>query len=216
MGEANAGRAVDAGRALNAGRAAASAAAAACAGAGSRVAVLVEGDSDRAAVLAAAARTGRDLDARGVAVVAMGGATNIGHFAAALGPRGLGLRLAGLCDEAEAPGFRRGLRGAGLETGAGLGRLGFHVCVADLEDELIRALGAGGVEDVIAAQGETRRLRALSDQPAQAGWSRRRQLRRFIAGRSGAKVRYAAALVAALDPARLPGPLAGLLDQLPS
>jgi hypothetical protein len=148
----------------------------------------------------------------------MGGATNIGHFASALGPRGLGLRLAGLYDEAEESGFRRGLRQAGLEPGndrAALRRLGFHACVADLEDELIRALGIAAVVDVIMSEGEVRRLRALRNQPTQLGRSPERQLRRFIAGRSGAKARYAAALVSALEPGRLPRPLAALLDQLP-
>lgn len=204
---------------VSAGRAAAAAAAGVCAAAGARVAVLVEGASDRAALLTLATRTGRDLDAARVAVVSMGGATNIRHFALALGPRGLGLALAGLCDEGEEGQFRRGLTLAGLapEPGrAGLERAGFHVCVADLEDELIRALGAGAVERVIESQGEARRLRALRNQPAQLGRSPQRQLRRFIAGRSGAKLRYATALAAALDPACLPRPLEGLLAQLPS
>ena len=39
--------------------------------------VLVEGDSDRNAILALARRLGRDLADEGIAVVAMGGATNI-------------------------------------------------------------------------------------------------------------------------------------------
>lgn len=203
----------------NAGREAAAAAAAACAAAGTAAAVLVEGESDRAALLTLAARTGRDLDAARVAVVSMGGATNIGHFAAALGPRGLGLALAGLYDAGEESQFRRGLLRAGLDAGAdraGLERAGFQVCVADLEDELIRALGVSATERVIEFQGEARRLRALRTQPAQLGRSPERQLRRFIAGRSGAKLRYAAAMAGALDPGRLPRPLERLLAQLPS
>jgi OLD-like protein len=203
----------------NAGREAAAAAAMAAAATGTAAAVLVEGESDRAALLTLAARTGRDLDTARVAVVPMGGATNVGHFATALGPRGLGLALAGLYDAGEESQFRRGLLRAGLDTGAdraGLEHAGFHVCVADLEDELIRALGVSTVERVIEVQGETRRLRALRTQPAQLGRSPERQLRRFIAGRSGAKLRYAAALAGALDPGQLPRPLERLLAQLPS
>jgi OLD-like protein len=203
----------------NAGRDAALAAAAAAQAAGTRAAVLVEGASDREALLTLAARAGRDLDATRVAVVPMGGATNIGHFATALGPPGLGLPLAGLCDEGEEHKVRRGLELAGLPPGPGrkgLERAGFHVCVADLEDELIRALGIQAVEHVIESQGETRRLRALRNQPAQLGRPRERQLRRFIAGRSGAKLRYAVALTGALDLGHLPRPLDGLLGQLPS
>lgn len=201
----------------NAGLAAALAAAARCAAAGARTAVLVEGESDRAALLALAARAGRDLAAAGVAVVPMGGATNIGHFALSLGPPGLGLRLAGLCDEAEEPHFRRGLRHAGVEPGTGreaLRRLGFHVCVADLEDELIRALGPGGTEAVIEAQGDLPSLRRFQAMPAQRGRPVSAQLRRFLGTRSGRKLQYGAVLATAIDLDRLPGPLDGLLAQL--
>jgi hypothetical protein len=215
---------VNAGREAALAAAAACGAAASCGAAGTRVAVLVEGHSDRAAVLAAAARTGRDLDAGGVAVVPMGGATNIGHFAEALGPPGLGLRLAGLYDEAEEPHFRRGLRRAGLDPGveraggerSGLEGLGFHVCVADLEDELVRALGCARVEEVIDEQGDLRSLRRFQGMPAQRDRPLPAQLRRFMGTRSGRKVHYGTALAAALDPARLPAPLAGLLAYVSS
>ncbi|MER6695329.1 TOPRIM nucleotidyl transferase/hydrolase domain-containing protein, partial [Streptomyces minutiscleroticus] len=53
---------------------------------GVRTVVLVEGDSDQAALEALAARRGRDLDAEGVAVVPLGGATNIGRFLDVCGP----------------------------------------------------------------------------------------------------------------------------------
>lgn len=55
-----------------------------------------------------AVRRGRDLDAEGVRILPMGGATNIGHFLARYGPGGRNVRLAGLCDAAEEPAFRRG------------------------------------------------------------------------------------------------------------
>lgn len=198
----------------NAGRDAALAAAATCAGYGTRIAVLVEGMSDRAAVITLANRLGRDLGAAGVVVIPMGGATNIGHFAAALGPSGLGIGLAGLCDAQEEDDFRRGMLRAGLAPGPGRGgleRTGFYVCVADLEDEMIRALGTDEVERVIAAEGESRRLRTFLKQPAQRGRPRDALLRRFIGTHSGAKARYGAALAGALDLARLPPPLKGLL-----
>ncbi|MGH3129994.1 MAG: TOPRIM nucleotidyl transferase/hydrolase domain-containing protein, partial [Gaiellaceae bacterium] len=63
--------------------------------------VLVEGISDRLALEALAARRGRNLDAEGVSVVAMGGAQSIGRFLDLFGPQGLDVRLAGLCDAAE-------------------------------------------------------------------------------------------------------------------
>jgi hypothetical protein len=172
--------------------------------------VLVEGISDQVALQALAARRGRDLAAEGVAVVPMGGARNLRRFLELFGPRGLNLRLAGLCDDGEEGDFRRGLEQAGL--GADLGRadmeaLGFYVCVADLEDELIRCLGVTGVEQVVEAQGELGSFRTFQRQPA---WRARRseeQLRRFIGTHSGRKIRYARLLVDALDLAGVPRPL---------
>jgi hypothetical protein len=85
--------------------------------------------------------------------------------------------------------------------------LGFFVCIADLEDELIRALGTDAVERVIEAQGEIRSFRVFQRQPAQQGRSRQRQLRRFMGTRSGRKSLYARLLVDALDLGRVPRPL---------
>jgi Overcoming lysogenization defect protein-like, TOPRIM domain len=190
---------------------------AATVGTGVRAAVLVEGASDQGAVEALARRRGRDLGAEGVAVVPIGGATSVGHFLAALGPQGLGLTLAGLCDAAEAGAFRRHLERAGL--GSGLTRddmaaLGFHVCVADLEDELIRSLGVPAVEALVEAQGELRSFRILQRQPAWQGRPVREQLRRFIGTRAGRKVRYGRLLVEVLDLERVPRPLDGVLDRV--
>jgi OLD-like protein len=106
-----------------------------------------------------------------------------------------------------------GFDGAGLDRD-GLERLGFFVCVADLEDELIRSLGVGQVADVIEAQGEGKRLRTFLKQPAHRTELSAEQLRRFIGCRSGAKERYARVLTEALDPGRVPRPLHGLLAHL--
>ena len=179
--------------------------------------VLVEGVSDQRAVETLAARRNRDLHAEGVAVVPMGGATNIAHFADLYGPAGANLRLAGLCDAAQAPGFGRGLERAGLGsalTRADLERLGFFVCDADLEDELIRALGAAAAEQVIEQHGEIASLRILQNQPAHRGRAHDQQLHRFLGTRSGRKAQYAALLVEALDPAGVPAPLDRLLDAI--
>ena len=176
--------------------------------------ILVEGVSDQAAVEALAARRGRDLRQESVFVVPMGGATNIGHFLDLFGPRGLRARLAGLCDEAEEPDFRRGLTRAGhgpVTTRDDLERLGFYVCVADLEDELIRALGTTAVEQLIAGQGELASFRTLCQQPAQRRRTREQQIKRFLGARSGRKTHYGRVLTEALDPAQVPRPLARVL-----
>jgi hypothetical protein len=176
--------------------------------------VLVEGMSDQAALRTLAARRGRELDAEGVFVVPMGGATNIGHFLDLFGPRGLGVRLAGLCDEGEERDFRRSLERAGL--GCGLGRadterIGFFVCVADLEDELLRSLGVDRTEQLIEAQGELGPYRTFTRQPAHRNRTREQQLRRFLGTRSGRKIHYGHVLAAALDLTRVPRPLDGVL-----
>ena len=176
--------------------------------------VLVEGISDRYALEALAARRGRNLEAEGVTIVPMGGAQAIGGFLDLYGPRGLDARLAGLCDEAEERDFRRGLERAGFGsslTRADMERLGFYVCVADLEDELIRALGARAVEQVVEAQGELGSFRTLQKQPAWRGRPTEDQLRRFMGSGGRRKIRYARVLVEALDPAQVPRPLDGVL-----
>jgi hypothetical protein len=179
--------------------------------------VLVEGISDQVALQALAGRRGRDLAADGIAVVPMGGARNIRRFLELFGPRGLNLRLAGLCDAGEEADFRRGLERAGL--GANLSRadmeaLGFYVCVADLEDELIRCLGAAAVEQVVQAQGELGSFRTFQQQPAWRGRSSQQQLRRFIGTHSGRKIRYGRLLVDALQLTSVPRPLDRLLAHL--
>jgi hypothetical protein len=176
--------------------------------------VLVEGISDREALEALAARHGRDLAAEGVSIVPIGGAQAIGRYLEELGPRGRGLRLAGLCDAGEEAEFRRGLERAGFGrelTRAEMERLGFFVCVADLEDELIRALGPAAVEGVLDARGDLRSFRTLQKQPA---WQRRppeEQLRRFMGSGGSRKLRYARFLVEAVELTRMPRPLDGVL-----
>ena len=180
-----------------------------------RTVVLVEGVSDQRAVEAVAARSGRNLLAERVFVVPMGGATNIGHFLHRFGPNGANLRLAGLCDEAEVHVFRRGLARAGLgdvSTRDELESRHFHVCDADLEDELIRALGTATVEQILDAQGDLTAFRTFQQQPAQQGRSTAAHLRRFMGTRGGRKIHYAPVLASALPPDRVPRPLACLLD----
>ncbi|MFJ8587307.1 TOPRIM nucleotidyl transferase/hydrolase domain-containing protein [Streptomyces sp. NPDC093595] len=92
-----------------------------------------------------------------------------------------------------------------------LERRGFHVCVADLEDELIRALGADAVQEVIEAEDEWRAFRTFRQQPAQQERTVEQQLHRFMGTHSGRKSRYAHLLAHRLDLARTPEPLARLL-----
>jgi hypothetical protein len=167
--------------------------------------VLVEGTSDQGALEALALRRGRDLAAEGIAVVPIGGAQAIGRFLDRYGPQGLDVRLAGLCDAAEEGDFRRALERADL--GSDLEQLGFYVCHADLEEELIRALGTDSVEQVLDAQGDLGSFRTLQKQPAWRGRPTDEQLRRFMGSGARRKIRYARLLVDALDLDDVPRPL---------
>ncbi|MFD9793935.1 TOPRIM nucleotidyl transferase/hydrolase domain-containing protein [Streptomyces sp. NPDC059070] len=172
---------------------------------GVRTALLLEGLSDLAAVEALAAGQGRDLAAEGVCALSMGGAMSVARYAALLGPPGLGLRLVGLCDVGEEGFYARGLRRAGVADPS------VFVCAADLEDELIRALGTEGVEEAVRAEGDLRAWQTFLHQPAQHARPRQQQLRRFLGTKKGRKIRYGRLLTEALTPERVPAPLKDLL-----
>jgi len=176
--------------------------------------ILVEGPSDAVAVETLAARAGRDLAAERVSVVPVGGATAVRRFLEPFGPRGLDLRLAGLVDAAEERFFRQAVQGSDRHpelTRDEMEQLGFFVCVADLEDELIRAIGTDRVIAVVDEEGQAKALRTFRNQPAQRERALDQQLHRFVGTMSGRKSRYAAALAAAVDLDRIPHPIAGLL-----
>jgi hypothetical protein len=182
-----------------------------------RAVVLVEGTSDQVAVEALAERHERNLDAEGITIVPIGGAQAIGRFLDHYGPRGLDVRLAGLCDAAEEVDFRRGLERAELGTDltrSDLERLGFYVCVEDLEDELIRALGPATVERAVDAHGDLGAFRTLQKQPAWQGRPLHEQLRRFMGSGGSRKIRYARYLVDELDLTEVPRPLDQLLGHV--
>jgi hypothetical protein len=179
-----------------------------------RAVVLVEGLSDGSAVETLAERRGRDLAAEGVSEVPIGGAQANRRALDLYGPGGLDLALAGLCDAGEEKSFRRGLEHAGLGTELSrdaMERLGFYVCEADLEDELIRALGAEEAEQVVEAHGDIGPFRTLQKQPEWRGRPLHDQLRRFFGSGGRRKIRYARYLVEAVELDRVPRPLDGVL-----
>jgi hypothetical protein len=168
--------------------------------------VLVEGTSDKIALETLAECRGRHLAAEVTSIVAMGGAQAIGGYL----ERFRGLRLAGLCDAGEESEFQRGLERAGLGTNldrSGMEELGFYVCDPDLEAELIRALGAERVLEVVEAHGDLPPFRTFQKQ---VEWQSRLvedQLRRFLGSGGSRKTRYARFLVEALEPNQVPRPL---------
>jgi hypothetical protein len=155
--------------------------------------VLVEGITDRIALEAVARRTGLGLD--GVEIVPIGGAQAVRRAAAQYD----GERVVGLCDAGEERYFRRVLGDAA------------YVCVEDLEDELIRALGPAGVEKVIGAQGELEIFRNFQNQPAWRGRPVDAQLHRWLRSAHRRNKRYPPLLLEALEPGRIPLPLTEVL-----
>jgi hypothetical protein len=179
--------------------------------------ILVEGTSDKAAIEALARRRGRNLDAEGVSILAMGGAQAIGRYLEFYGPRGENLKVAGLCDAGEVGEFQRGLERAGLgraSTRQDMERLGFFVCDPDLEAELIRAVGPDAIERIAAAEGDLQAFRTLQKQPAWVGRNTAEQLRRWLGSGGRRKQRYPPLIIEVLDSADVPVPLSRLLDHV--
>ena len=158
--------------------------------------VLVEGITDRIALEAVARRLGMDLG--DVQIVPIGGAQAIRRAAAQYE----GARVAGLCDVGEERWFRRVLGDA------------TYVCVEDLEDELIRAVGVERMQKVVAAQGELETFRNFQNQVYWRGQPVERQLRRWLQASDGRGKRYPPLLIAALEPSELPPPLTGVLEHV--
>jgi hypothetical protein len=177
--------------------------------------VLVEGISDQIALETAAVGRGRDLDAERVVIVPIGGAHAIGRFLTRMAPLGTRVRLAGMCDLREEEIYRRGLDLSHVgspRTRTDMEHLGFYVCVKDLEEELIRALGTARVEALFDSEGDLRTFRSFQSQPAWRGRQPEAQMWRFLRSSSRRNLRYARLLVeAAVGRDALPRPLDGLL-----
>jgi hypothetical protein len=157
--------------------------------------VLVEGITDRIALEAVAAKLGLDLAAGGVEIVPIGGAQAIRRASSAFE----GERVVGLCDAGEERWFRRVLGDA------------TYVCVKDLEDELVRALGPARVEEILATQGDLETFRNFQNQPHWRGRPVEAQLRRWLQAADNRGKRYPPLFVDALQPDEIPSPLAGVL-----
>jgi hypothetical protein len=160
--------------------------------------VLVEGESDRIALETLAARRGRNLADEGVAVVAIGGAQAVGRAVAGYA----GLRVGGLYDIGEERAVLRGLERAAVAAD------GFFACDPDLEGELVRALGPERMLELVESRGQLSAFETYRKQPAQRAKPLEAQLHGWL---HNWKIRYAAALIEALELDRVPRPLAGVL-----
>jgi hypothetical protein len=167
--------------------------------------VLVEGASDARAVEVLARLRGRDLASQGVRIEPMGGITNLGRWLADLDHTGELLLL--LHDAGETAYVERAVERAGMPA------VTRYVCDADLEDELIKALGVDAVLDVVTAAGELPHWQTLTNQPFHRQRPAYAVLRRFLGTTGGRKLRYAGLLVeAAVELDCVPRPLDELLS----
>lgn len=160
--------------------------------------ILVEGESDRIAVATLATRRGRDLTSEGVAVIAVGGAHALQRVLRTLDAE----RVAGLYDRAEEAAVLRALQRATIP------RDGFYACTPDLEGELVRALGNERMLQLIETRGHLPAFCTYQRQPDKRDLPLDAQLHGWL---HNWKVRYAAALVEALDLEKTPAPLDAVL-----
>lgn len=181
--------------------------------AGTRTVVLFEGESDRLTFEAVARRLDVVFDPDSVALVDMGGITNLRRRLAELRSGPAPTRVLGLYDGAERRYVIRVLVDAGVLAADGeLEPIGFFACERDLEAEVIAAAGPGLVLETLAARGELMRFQMFQTQPAQRVRSIEAQLHRFAGTAAGRKAKFAADIVDALPVERMPRPLVALLD----
>ncbi len=181
-----------------------------------RMLVLVEGDSDAAAVRALAERVGCDLGSHRIRIRAAAGVRNFSRVLSEFVGAHPDAEICGLYDVADERYVRRALLGVGvpIATHESPESLGFFACDADLEDELIRALGTEAVERVLEAQAELGSFRRFQAMPQHRGEAVHRQLRRFLGTRATRKIRCGRRLVEALEIGRWPRPLGQLAARL--
>ena len=182
-----------------------------------RTVVLVEGESDRLALAAAARRLGVDLAGSSVEVRSMRGITNLRKHLAELAESPERLRILGLYDANEVEQVVRALAAVGMMRPApggpgALESLGFYGCVGDLEDEVIRAAGSAEVERSLAAAGDLAKFRTFQGQPAQRERSIEAQLHRFAGTASGRKAGFAVDIIERIPIERMPRPLVALIE----
>jgi predicted ATPase len=175
--------------------------------------ILLEGYSDLLAVRVLARALDVDLDARGVSLLSLDGADSIVHYLSLFGPAGLGLTLRGLCDADHEETWRARLQDAGIEATerAAMNAVGFQVADADLEEELIDALGTQRVSELIEEENAEQAFTNFAQQAATAGLSLAEQQHDFLHKKN---VRWAPVLAADLSAGDVPQPIRDLLEGL--
>src|SRR5260370_25795972 len=156
----------------------------------------------------------RSLKAEGVSVVPINGDYAVSRFVRRLAAQERGAKLAGLYDEGEEEVIRAALERAGYGPNLDRSRLegvGFFACIADLEDELIRAASESNLARLIELEGDVQPWHTFRNQQAWHDRPADQQFRRFIRSVSERNSRYIRAIVETIHPSRLPRPLRLLL-----
>ncbi len=176
--------------------------------------MLLEGVSDVAAIRAVARLCAVDL--RTVTLANLHGVTNVYRVLVQLHRDAPDTEILGLCDIGEVRFVQRALAAIGrpVRDVTDLPAYGFFVCRADLEEELIRALGTSRTVDVVERIGLGPKLAGLRRQPAWLDRPLDEQLHRFCGVASGRKELLAGELAAALTPDQIPEPLRMLLERI--
>ncbi len=175
--------------------------------------ILLEGHSDLLAIRVLARALDVDLDARGISLLSLDGAGSVVHYLSLFGPAGLGLTLRGLCDADHEETWRTRLQDAGIEVTdrAAMNAVGFQVADADLEEELIGALGTQRVSELIEKENADQAFANFTQQGAIARLSLAEQQHDFLHKQS---VRWAPVLAADLSVEDIPQPIRDLLEGL--
>ena len=175
--------------------------------------ILLEGHSDLLAIRVLARALDVDLDARGISLLSLDGAGSVVHYLSLFGPAGLGLTLRGLCDADHEETWRTRLQDAGIEVTdrAAMNAVGFQVADADLEEELIGALGTQRVSELIEKENADQAFANFTQQGAIARLSLAEQQHDFLHKQS---VRWAPVLADDLSVEDIPQPIRDLLEGL--
>src|SRR4030095_2975765 len=149
---------------------------------GIRTLVLVEGDSDAGAVRALADLIGCDLASHHIEILSTGGVTNFAQVLADFIRSHPTSEFCGMYDVADARHVPRAPAAAGtpIAPHESIESVRFSACVADLEDELIRALGVEAIERLLDAHAELTSFRRFQAMPQHPHAHAPRQLQRIL------------------------------------
>lgn len=179
-----------------------------------RVFVLLESANDVAAVQVFARKL--EIDTSAAEFVNLQGTTNIGRIMKDIRQVRSDADVVGLCDAADTRSAEKALNDDGLpvQDATDLPMYGFFVCERDLEDELIRALGADAARTALLNSGLASKFDALRTQPEWADKSIAEQVDKFCHSASGRKELAAAVLADAVPADAIPEPVSMLLDRI--